>query len=218
MGFRTWFYKKTGIKLKKKLNTTLTKFDNTSILDLDNYVNFGAVVHESSVIGQYTYLNSNSQINSYVNIGKFCSIASDVIIAPDNHPVDWLSTHPFQCDPLWTDSLGVKGKHFIVSKNHTTIMNDVWIGTRVIIKRGVKIGNGAIIGAGSVVTKDVPDYAIAAGIPAKIIRYRFSQDIIDKLLQINWWNLPIDQLRNVDFNDINKAIAQLSSEVNDFDS
>ncbi|MCX8692201.1 hypothetical protein J3U21_08550, partial [Gilliamella sp. B2776] len=136
MGFRTWFYQKTGIKLKRNLNKISAKLDggihvneevhNKVILDstpknkesneqpsdknneenseitevtaatennqlnLDSYVNFGAIVHESSVIGQYTYLNSNALVNSHVTIGKFCSIACDVIIAPDPHPLNWL--------------------------------------------------------------------------------------------------------------------------------
>lgn len=195
MGFRTWFYKTTGIKLKKNLDKINTK----------------PFLHESSVIGQYTYLNSNAQVNSYVNIGKYCSISCDVIIAPDDHPINWLSTHPFQCDPEWSNLVGVNGLHFIAPNNHTIIMNDVWIGTRAIIKRGVTIGNGAIIGAGSVVTKDVPDYAIFAGNPAKLIRYRFSKDIIDKLLKLEWWNMPAEKLKDVIFNDIEKAIAQLSA-------
>lgn len=256
MGFRTWFYQKTGIKLKRNLNKISAKLDggihvneevhNKIILDstpknkesneqpsdknneenseitevtaatennqlnLDSYVNFGAIVHESSVIGQYTYLNSNALVNSHVTIGKFCSIACDVIIAPDPHPLNWLSTHPFQCDPQWANSIGVTGEHFIASNNYTIIKNDVWIGAKAVIKRGITIGNGAIIGSCAMVTKDVPDYAIVAGNPAKIIRYRFSQDIIEKLNKLEWWNLPVEALREIKFNDIDTAIVQLS--------
>lgn len=76
-----------------------------------------------------------------------------------------------------------------------TIGNDVWIGTRVIIMGGVKIGNGAVIGAGAIVTKDVPDYAIAVGVPAKVVKYRFSPDIIEKLLELQWWNLSEEELK-----------------------
>ncbi|WP_100141194.1 CatB-related O-acetyltransferase [Snodgrassella alvi] len=228
MGFRTWLYKKAGINLKKniskknikqnEINDLLiseeahpnqsTKVENR--LNLDQYVNFGCTVHESSVVGQYTYINNNSQVNSYVTIGKFCSIACDVIIAPDPHPMNWLSTHPFQCDPSWADVMGINGMHFIAPNNHTLIKNDVWIGARAVIKRGVTIGNGSIIGSCAMVTKDVPDYAIVAGNPAKIIKYRFNEEIINKLLKSEWWNLPIEKLRDIKFDDINIAVSQLS--------
>lgn len=235
MGFRTWLYKITAIKTRKNLNTTLTELDkneeaieqsadknndeNTEIiennqLNLDKYVNFGAIVHDSAIIGQYTYLNENAQVNSYTTIGKYCSIASDAIIAPYAHPMNWLSTHPFQCDLLWADAAKINRIRFDTPNKYTLIKNDVWIGTRAVIKRGVTIGNGAIIGSCAMVTKDVPDYAIVAGNPAKVIRYRFSQDIIDKLLKLEWWNLPIEKLRNVTFNDINEAITQLSEIIN----
>jgi Acetyltransferase (isoleucine patch superfamily) len=244
MGFRTWFYKTTGIKLKKNLNkiydtqvipndtqineeveevneqlTSINNQENSdqiaedNQLNLEQYINFGAIVHESSVIDLYTYLNENAQVNSFTTIGKFCSIACDAIIAPCSHPIDWLSTHPFQCDPTWTDAMKVNRIQFDPPCNHTLIKNDVWIGTRAVIKRGVTIGNGAIIGSCAMVTKDVPDYAIVAGNPAKVIRYRFSKDIIDKLLELEWWNLSIEQLKDVTFNDIDKAIAQLSEKI-----
>lgn len=75
------------------------------------------------------------------------------------------------------------------------IGNDVWIGSHALILGGVKIGDGAVIGAGAVVTKDVPPYAVVGGVPARIIKYRFSQEIIDKLLEIKWWNLPENILK-----------------------
>lgn len=77
---------------------------------------------------------------------------------------------------------------------HTTIGNDVWIGWGVLIKGGVTIGNGAVIGARSVVTKDVPPYAVVAGVPAKVIKYRFEQEKIDLLQQLQWWNWDIDRI------------------------
>lgn len=86
------------------------------------------------------------------------------------------------------------------------IGNDVWIGDNVIIKNGVKIGDGAVVGLGAVVTKDVPPYAVVAGVPAKIIKYRFSDEIISELLELEWWNLEEDVIRQIPYDNIEKAI------------
>ena len=80
------------------------------------------------------------------------------------------------------------------------IANDVWIGRRAMLKRGINIGNVAVVGAGSIVTKNVPDYAVVGGNPAKIIKYRFHENIIERLLEVKWWNLPLEELSKVDFN------------------
>ncbi len=93
------------------------------------------------------------------------------------------------------------------------IGNDVWIGTNAIVinskKDHIKIGDGAIIAAGAVVTKDIPPYAIAAGIPAKIIRYRFNNEVISKLLKSKWWDIPISELKNMDVENIEHFLKQI---------
>ena len=96
----------------------------------------------------------------------------------------------------------------------TKIGNDVWIGANAIIQSGVTIGDGAIIGSGAVVTKDVPPYAIVVGVPAKILKYRFNKEQIKELLQLKWWNLPFDKIKNLPFNNINKVIQILKREYN----
>lgn len=97
----------------------------------------------------------------------------------------------------------------IVEKPSVIIGNDVWIGQDVTILKGCHIGNGAVLASNSVITKDVPDYAIVGGIPAKIIKYRFSEEIIKKLLKLQWWDLSLDLLENIPFDDIEEAIKIL---------
>lgn len=140
-----------------------------------------------SNIGRYSYVGINSWIVD-TEVGQFCSIATDVNIGLAQHTIEYLSTSPIFTEKH--NALGVSwSQHDIVSPHcRTVIGNDVWIGYRAMVKGGVRIGDGAIIGAGAVVTKDVPDYAIVAGVPAKIIRYRFPDDDIKRLKALKWWN------------------------------
>jgi len=126
-----------------------------------------------------------------LEIGKFCSIAEHVtIFIGGYHNPEFITTYPFSTaysDIPYTDIL--------VHKKKTTIGNDVWVGAHVIIMAGVTIGNGAIIAAGSVVVKDVGDYEIVGGNPAKTIKKRFSDEQIAALQKIQWWNWPIDKIK-----------------------
>lgn len=126
-----------------------------------------------------------------VIVGKYVSIGKGVRVVTQNHPIDRLSTHPY----FYEKALGVIDRDILVPAT-TLIGNDVWIGHNALILPGCnRIGHGAIVGAGSVVTKPVPDYAIAAGNPAKVIRYRFSPDVIESLLKNPWWDKPLDSIR-----------------------
>ena len=127
-------------------------------------------------------------------IGKFCSIGSNLICAPGDHPTNLLSTSPLFYLNSKPFDFSFSTKDEFNHNQKAFIGHDVWIGARVFIKNGLKIGNGAIIAAGAVVVKDVPDYAIVAGVPAKIIRFRFPQETIDKLLEIQWWNWSEEEL------------------------
>lgn len=133
-------------------------------------------------IGDYTYINS-AYIYDCVRIGKYCSIAHNVCIAPGEHFLDRLSTYPIKIRVLGQDWDNV-----FPEKKTTVIGNDVWIGNNATILSGVRIGDGAVIAAGAVVTKDVPSYAIVGGVPAKILKYRFSFEVIKKLEKLMWWD------------------------------
>lgn len=144
-------------------------------------------------IGLYSYgCFFNYEIRPGVTIGRYCSISQGIAIMDANHPMSSKSTHPFFYEP----SLSYVDKSYIQAIP-TLIGNDVWLGKGCIITPSVKnIGNGAVIAAGAVVTKDVPSYAIVAGNPAKIIRYRFSQEIIDQLEREQWWKRDIEDLKH----------------------
>jgi acetyltransferase-like isoleucine patch superfamily enzyme len=146
-------------------------------------------------IGDYTY--GKPKIWSWkegriVKIGRFCSIAAGVnIFLGGEHRIDWVTTYPFNV-------IFKNAKHFQghpASKGDVIIGNDVWIGTEAAILSGVQIGNGAVIGAYSVVTKDVPSYAIVAGNPARLIKFRFSEEVIKELENIAWWNWPLEKIQ-----------------------
>jgi len=149
-------------------------------------------------IGDHTYVDNahgQSKIICFresdtVIIGKFCSIASNVrIFGGGEHNTTLISTYPFK-----KFFQNVDTDPNVISKGPTIIGNDVWIGMNAIILSGVTIGDGAVIGAGSVVTKEVPPYAIVAGNPAILIRNRFTEDQIEKLLRIKWWNWSLEKI------------------------
>jgi chloramphenicol O-acetyltransferase type B len=149
-----------------------------------------------STIGRFTYIAGQSNLN-LVKVGKFCSIGSQILCGSGEHPTDFVSTHPVFFSNLKQCGISFTEKNLFEERKEITIGNDVWIGSRVFVRDGVKIGNGAIVGAGSVVVKDVPDYAIVGGVPAKVIRFRFTEDIIKKLQSIEWWNLSEEILKEV---------------------
>ena len=146
----------------------------------------------NSSIGDYSYLSRNCFVNNTA-IGKFCSISENCNIGFNAHPLDWISTSPvFQ---VGVNTLKKNfSSHPFKPNRHTIIQNDVWIGLNAIIADGVIVGNGAVIAAGSVVTKDVPPYAIVGGVPAKIIRYRFPEEMRNAILQSHWWDWDEEKL------------------------
>lgn len=142
-------------------------------------------------IGSYGCFNIN-QFPEGTTIGNYCSIAPRVYFLYSNHPMDGISTHPIFYNKL----LGYVPNDRI-ERVKLTVENDVWIGANVIITRGcTKIGTGSVIGAGSIVTHDVPPYAVVAGNPAKIIRYRFNEEQIKRIEKTKWYNLKPKELSN----------------------
>jgi len=161
-------------------------------------------------ISDFSYISNGSTINN-VHIGKFCSIGPRVQIGLGSHPSRiFVSTYPAFYSERNTGCPLVfrANKIFDDAVPPTFIANDVWIGANVIIPGGIKIGTGAIVAAGAVVVKDVPPYAVVGGNPAKIIRYRFSEEQIKSLLDSEWWDWPIEKLRLKadDFSDITKFV------------
>ncbi len=147
-------------------------------------------------VGKYTYrykqFFNNGSYQLLSSIGNFCSIGDNVTIAKSNHPTSYISTHPF----LYEKKRGIISKDITIDNNDkVTIGHDVWLGVNSTILPGVSIGNGAIIAAGAVVTKDVEPYAIVGGVPATLIRYRFSKKHIDFLQKAQWWNLPSSEIK-----------------------
>lgn len=195
MGLRTWIYKKTGIKLRK---FTRSRFAN-HFIDIN------------VKIGEHTYTQASGHIYRDTIIGRYCSIANNASIGVLHHRMESLSTHPFQYESRFNSTIKTSPERQ-ENKNRgyrTKIGNDVWIGENTVILTGKTIGDGAVIGAGAVVTKDVPPYAIVGGVPAKIIRYRFDEPTIKELLELQWWNLEPEEMAGVDFKNIHTAISQI---------
>jgi acetyltransferase-like isoleucine patch superfamily enzyme len=130
-------------------------------------------------------------------IGKYCSFAGGVtVFLGGNHRPDWVTTYPFSAiTDTWPEAMGIKGHPR--SNGDVRIENDVWLGTNSTIMSGITVGNGAVIAAFSVVTKDVPPYAIVGGNPARIIRYRFKEEAIKRLLEVKWWDWPETCVRSL---------------------
>lgn len=142
----------------------------------------------NSRIGDYSYTGYNTVVK-YATLGKFCSISWNVSIGGANHDLKHLTTHPFP----FIEKFGLvdgQGGGYDSFNEPLEIGNDVWIGSNVCVLRNVKIGDGAVVGAGAVVTHDIPPYEIWAGVPAKKIGQRFSDEIISELMDLKWWNLP----------------------------
>ena len=147
------------------------------------------------VFDNHTYADEPIKVyfsdQANLSIGKFCSIAQGVeVLLGGNHRSDWISTYPFNV--IYKDV--VPPAESPISKGDVVIGNDVWLGIGVKILSGITIGDGAVVGAYSVVTKNVPPYTKVAGTPAKNIGQRFPRDIVDRLLKIQWWNWPEDKI------------------------
>ena len=181
----------TILKKKHVKISPLSLFNGKTFFEGYNVVGKNSCVG-STVIGRHTYIGENCFLANSV-IGRFCSIAKNVEVVPTQHP-----THGFiSTSPLFYSMLKQTGKSFVGTQKFIELKtiegrcvivgNDVWIGNNVKIIGGIKIGNGAIVAMGSIVTKDIPPYAVVAGVPARIIRFRYSKEEIEALEEFKWW-------------------------------
>lgn len=179
------------------------QIDKTSVVGYDcNVVN--------TKMGRYSYFGSKCQIVN-TEIGSFCSISDSVFIGGAEHTMDRVSTSPVFLDVSHSGPTKRFARFQPPKTKRTIIGHDVWIGHGVTIKQGVVIGNGAVIGSNALVTKDVQPYAVVGGVPAKVIKFRFPQEIINRLEEIQWWNLPEEKITEIVevFNIKNPTIEEL---------
>lgn len=190
----------------------LAMVDSSSCVDKKAKVYRAAKIFHSK-LSRFSYVGKRSCLIN-AEIGSFCSIASDVCVGMGTHDMSKLSTSPLFNEKRngtghsWTNQISFPYENVVVG-------NDVWIGERALIMGGVTIGNGAVVGAGAIVTRDVPPYAIVGGVPAKIIRYRFPPDIVEKLEKLQWWLMPEHNLRgNIHFFQMDKITIDIIESIN----
>ena len=183
-------------KIAYKKVSLFALWDKNSKFTPYTHILSGAKLNNVSV-GKYSRIGVNCQVTN-ATIGNFTAIGKNTVITVGQHPTNYLTSHSiFYKKGNW----GWHGDWIAPidfnSNQKVNIGNDVWIGRQCIIMDGVTIGNGAIIATGAVVTKDVPPFAIVGGVPAKIIKYKYSQEMIELLEKIQWWNLPDEEITKI---------------------
>jgi acetyltransferase-like isoleucine patch superfamily enzyme len=177
------------------------------------YLNRYTQIGPDAVVGKYFGMNEHGFI-ARASIGSFCAFGARNAVNPFNHPTGWLSIHEFQYHPRSFDWVAEYNDFQRLERTpdmfpRVVIGSDVWTGHNVNVMPGVTIGDGVIVAAGAVVTKDVPAYAIVAGVPAEVKRYRFSERVIERLLRLKWWDLELSDLSGLPFRDIERCLDRL---------
>lgn len=203
---RYLYFKRIILSLKNRKISIFALIDKKSEISLKAKINRFAKIR-NTIVKDFSYIGPGSDFNNS-EIGKFCSISGNVTVGLPTHPTNFISTSPIFFSPNnGTGTTWSNKKTFNDQPERTIIGNDVWIGINSIIMGGIKIGNGAIVAAGSIVTKDVPDYTIVGGVPAKVIRKRFDHETIANLTKSKWWDKP-DYLLKQNIELFNNALNQ----------
>ena len=206
-------------KIESSTHSTLSlKILFDSKTSFEGYNKIGEANVCSSTIGFGTYFISGDLRNSV--IGRFCSIGNNVIVITSNHPSDFVSTYPgffkTQNKGIYNFETNLSfNEHKLTADGHSIVIgNDVWIGDNVTFLGGVSIGDGAIIGANALVTKDVPPYCVVGGVPAKVIKTRFNVNLIDRLMSIKWWNWDLERLNRYSmyFSNVEMLLQKIDEE------
>jgi acetyltransferase-like isoleucine patch superfamily enzyme len=159
-----FFYNNASYNLKRNISHCVMAFR----------LGYKSYIDPPYFTGDYDATIAGTSVKPDITIGRYCSIGKNLQFVLNHHNYKHSSTHP-----LFSEGF---------SRGHITIGHDVWIGLNVIMMDNVTVGDGAVVGAGAVVTRDVPPYAIVAGNPAKVIKYRFSPELIERFLRVKWWN------------------------------
>lgn len=180
------------------------------------------VIADDIRIGRYSYFR-DGRIHTAKSIGRYCSFGPGISIGEYDHPVAWLSTSSFQYNPErfgWYPPFAdfqyrkkTKEEKRAINKTPPVIGNDVWVGAKATILRGVTVGDGAVIAAGAVVTRDVKPYEIVGGLPAKHLKFRFPSEVIERLRAVQWWQYDAKDLSGIDFANVEGAIAEIEARV-----
>jgi acetyltransferase-like isoleucine patch superfamily enzyme len=209
--YRDRYWKQWLRERQCKLAGGVSSLSAKTTLIVEEGVSLGHVIFDARQlsIGAHTYIRSDSKLSTVSSIGRFCSIGNNCYIGQEKntHPSDWVSTHPFQ----YTGT----GLSYEPVISNVTIGDDVWVGHGAMIMEGVKVGTGAIIATRAVVAHDVPPYAVVAGVPAKVVKYRHSPQVIERLLESKWWECDIAFLQSLRLDDPEAALPEIISKRQD---
>ena len=202
-------FSELNIKIKSvKKDTDIIKvFDDTIIEENATY--FCGLILNTMLSRSY----SHSAFRHGISVGRYCSIAGRCRIFDGRHHIDWISTSPsFMIPSLYSKHIG-NLTYFERSAIKLNISNDVWIGSDVAFAQNITVGDGAVIGSGAIVTKNVPPFTVVVGVPARIIKFRFSDKIIERILRLQWWNYNFHDIKSLNCDDPKQFLDKLEDKI-----